>query len=152
MLLSTNVIQAVVERGVELSQLRSSDDRRLRTPLHLASFRRVSRAVLDTLVDECGVDLNAVDSFGNTCCHIAATHNNVEMVRFCVEAGADLERRDVLGATPLHAACLEGCDETVSLLIAAGANVHTRREDGETAVRASLGTAGMIFELHMLHA
>jgi ankyrin repeat protein len=130
---STTVIQALVGRGIIIRDLRRDD---LRTPLHVAAERsrhEADDAVLKMLISLC--DLEARDSFQNTCTHIAAWFRNTRALRCFISAGASVNCRNVDNATPLHATSTSQC--TV-LLLAAGANVNISDRYGNTPLHCSL--------------
>jgi ankyrin repeat protein len=68
---STAAIQALVNRGVVIRDLRDRDGR---TPLHCATMlrHRDPSAVLNMLINDCGVDLSARTTGGSTCTQLAA--------------------------------------------------------------------------------
>jgi ankyrin repeat protein len=125
---STSAIKTLRRRGVVVSEL---IDHQGRTPLHLSTLvgEAFSVAVLDMLVNECGVNLEVHNMWGFTCTHIAMLQKHVDAVRFFVAAGADLESLDKSKGTPLH---IMGDERCTILLLAGGSNVHARDERGRT--------------------
>jgi ankyrin repeat protein len=86
--LCTDVLQALVNRGIVVSELR---DHRSRTPLHIVTWGRLHRpALLSCLVRDCGVDVDVCDSEGKVPCHYAASSGLGDALRWLVEAGADI--------------------------------------------------------------
>jgi ankyrin repeat protein len=75
---STAAIQALINRGVVVRELRSFDDG---TPLHQAAFNSQDATVFDMLVNVCGIDVEARDESGFTCVHLAAEWNYVFALR-----------------------------------------------------------------------
>jgi ankyrin repeat protein len=57
-------------------------------------------AAVKFLVDELGVDVNPLDSWGNTPLHYAAARGDNEMVRYLVSKGADVTALTRLGQSP----------------------------------------------------
>jgi ankyrin repeat protein len=129
---STAAIQALVDRGVVVRELRDSDGS---TPLHAAVDvgTRDSPAVFDLLVNVCGIDLEARDRDGATCLHFAASHGNVFALRWLLNAGADANSLTSNGSTPLHNVRHYHC---AVLLLAAGASVCARDDSGRTALHS----------------
>jgi ankyrin repeat protein len=125
--LNTSAIRTLLRRGVVVSELRDHEGR---TPLHLAVCNAVhTMPVVDMLVNECGVDLEARTLSGRTCLHIACIHSNADAIRFFVAAGANVHATAHSGRTPLHILSDEKC---TILLLAAGADVHARDKFGKT--------------------
>jgi ankyrin repeat protein len=125
---STTAIQTLLQRRVAVSELRDRDQH---TPLHFAAALDTpdSVAVLDMLVNECGVDLEVHDSLGNTCTHIAQLHDNADALRFFIAAGVNLQSVNNSTLTPLH---LMGDEKCAILLLAGGADLDARDELGRT--------------------
>jgi len=79
-----------------------------------------------------GTKINASDKDGLTPLHVAAYHENVEVVKFLVFTGADVKSRSKNGWTPLHSAVDGGkvrvnCrNEIVDILLSKGANLHAK--------------------------
>jgi hypothetical protein len=90
------------------------------------------KAIVKMLVNDCGVDLEAQDSKGETCTHGGC--DDVEVVRCFIEAGAYVNCIDNEGQAPLHQASNYEC---VVLLIAAGANVSARDNRDRTAFQVA---------------
>jgi ankyrin repeat protein len=97
---STATIQALLNRGVDVSQLRDGEDH---TPLHAIAFQSACSGDLDTvvkmLINVCGVDLEARTSYGQTCAQVASNVCNYEALRCFINAGADVNcvDRHVMG-------------------------------------------------------
>jgi ankyrin repeat protein len=153
---STAAIQALLERGVVVRELR--DDYGL-AALHCAAADTDDMAVLSMLVNVCGFRL-ARDSLGCACARIAATHSNVVALRWFIKAGADVTKSSLIrwrsvrdydcavcllaaGATvhtpdeyrrtPVHMAAMFENVDVMYALVAAGADLDTADYRGETA-------------------
>ena len=85
------------------------------TPLHAAAWSRIETAKLLT---DAGVDVNALDSEGNTPLHWASTS---EMVDFLDSKGADLNVKNKSGLTPLDLAVTRDTADSFESLLKHGA-------------------------------
>jgi ankyrin repeat protein len=134
---STAAIQALLNRGVDVKQLRQFGT--YCSPLHLIPSRRISsaelKAAVKMLIGACGVDLEALALNQQTCTYMAAGHGNDIALRCFIAAGADVNRPDSFGLNPLHVTSDYKC---AVLLLAAGANVNARDERGRTALRRAM--------------
>lgn len=134
-------IQALLDDGVDVSDLRNDGGETL---LHQAAHRTHDSAVFSILADVCGVDVDALDSRGDTCTHTAVQCDNADALCWLVQAGADVNCRSDDGSTPLH---LVGYCEPALYLLAGGADVHARGRFGRTPVHA----AALIGEQSIVH-
>jgi ankyrin repeat protein len=128
---STAAIQALLDRGVVLRDIVLGNGK---TPLHVAAEFCRDPAVFAMLVNVCGVDMRALDSFVGSCVHVAVVHENVAALRWFINAGVDVSisaAGSVVGATPLHFANNYKC---ALFLLAAGADVCARNIAGQTAL------------------
>jgi ankyrin repeat protein len=126
---STAAVQALLDRGVVVRELRDSNGF---TPLHVAAWNSDidDTDVFDMLVDVCGIDLEALDHGGETCLHVAARRRHFRALRWILKAGVDVDYAASNGSTPLHVADFN----CVGFLLAAGANVSARDNRGRTAL------------------
>lgn len=112
-----------------------------RTTLHAATWSG-NLSLARYLVEELGMEVEALDRFGETPLHEAAAWGeSAEIVRYLLARGADPNRRGRYGETPLHKAfncdrydfCEESDEETLAIvqaLVDAGADVRAL-VDGE---------------------
>ncbi|KAL0435807.1 UNVERIFIED_CONTAM: hypothetical protein Sradi_0288600 [Sesamum radiatum] len=63
------------------------------------------------------IDLDSVNSQGQTALHLAAIHGQVEAIQFLVSVGSNVDSTDRFGWTPLHYAAQEGHFEAVEFLL-----------------------------------
>jgi len=142
---STAAIQALIDRGVVVRELRMSDDS---TPLHMAAWGCCDADVFEMLVKVCGIDLEARNCERDTCLHYAARSGNDFSLRWLLNAGADMNCVWRNGFTPLHDAYNLDC---AVLLLAAGANVCARDNSGRTALHGVLLLSSMPIEKTAVH-
>ncbi|XP_047048523.1 protein TANC1-like isoform X2 [Lolium rigidum] len=102
--------------------LRGAKDSDGNTALHWAA----SRGCLEScrfLVEECGLDVNAVSKLGMTPMSYAAHEGKTQVIRYLLDRGVDPAIPDERGTTPLHNAALQGHCEVVRLLLSQGVPV-----------------------------
>ena len=100
--------------------------RALLNPVMVAPFNMVK-----SLIDW-GVDVNAIDSYGNSPLHYAVRAKASKVVKLLVESGADVNRENIDKITPFREAIRATplVPEIVSLLIGAGADLDRRSPGG----------------------
>ena len=114
-----------------LAQQRSADSSA--SALHWAAYNDDLGAVRRLLAE--GADPNAVNRFGVTPLHEAATVGNAEMLKALLEAGGDANASFGEGETVLMTAARTGDAESVRLLLEHGADVDAHeRWHGQTAL------------------
>jgi len=94
-----NVVRALIERGASVD---ADDGVKHCTPLHMAA-RRGNVEVAGALLD-CGANIEARDSLGETPLRRAVNCNKVEVAALLLARGADLHSKGSKGLTPLLAA------------------------------------------------
>ena len=101
-----------------------------------------------------GVDLNTINSLGETPLHIAVWENNLELSQMLITEGADIEPVDLKGQTPLIAATYNENIPIVELLLLNGARSghhlphfyiahQEKRSDGKYNVIVAKGDNGL---------
>ncbi len=98
-----------------------------RYPLHVASGKKCDKSDVITLVDVCGLDVNAKDADGKTSVYYAAYHKNYNVVNILIQKGAKKQdkrmgtlaayEKDFPQGTPLVCACEKKNLEDVQLLV-----------------------------------
>ena len=139
------VIQTLLEAGADFD---ARDDNG-RKPLYYAAQRdEDSAAFARLLAAGATLDVRDRDNNGQTLLHMAASSENVVVIKLLLAAGADPNARDNDGATPLHEAAgysgwsvnpldrhrhpVPGSTAVVGLLLAAGANPEVRSNSNST--------------------
>lgn len=72
--------------------------------------------------------LTGIKLDGETLLHLAASDNEIELVKILIEFNVDVNVKRGDGWTPLHNACSEGNEEIVELLLTNGANTMIENE------------------------
>ena len=76
------------------------------------------------LVEECGLNVNEIDAYGQTPIYYCVRDNKIETVKLMIELGTNINIEDKYGQTCLFYAIREAHIEIVELLIEKGANVN----------------------------
>jgi ankyrin repeat protein len=100
------------------------------TGLHLAAYFG-AQGIVHRLLD-CGADLKAANSDGETPLHQASRNGRLEVVRMLLDRGADINTAASYGLTPLYWASKNGHLEIVRLLLDRGADINTAASNGLT--------------------
>jgi ankyrin repeat protein len=127
--MSPMVLMLLIERGLNVRELRGSDGR---TPLHHAAYSSDCVEIFQLLVGDCGVDLDARNGRGNTCVNVCAFYNHHATLRLLISAGANIDLPDEDGNTPLHNTCYANSVRCALVLLAAGADVNAANIANET--------------------
>lgn len=95
------------------------------------------------------VDVNAVDSRGNSALHYAVSKSNLELISLLLSSGCDVTLKNKAdGHTPLHWAVAKGHFEMVRLLLVQG---RSDVLEGDGRGYNCIHTAAMNGHLNMLH-
>jgi hypothetical protein len=93
------------------------------------------------------VDINQLDSFGNTALHWAVMNDKADIVQLLIEGGAKVNVVNEEAQTPLLRACRLGRHEAVDMLLDADAQATvTDREGGSPLMKAAYGGLADIIE------
>jgi len=104
--------------------------------LHTAASKG-NKKVVQWLIEEGKVNVNATTKYGLTVLHIAALHHTPVAWWLIKDGKVDVNARDDNGRTALHYAASEGCIKVVQCLIKVGkANVNAKDNRGRTALHA----------------
>ena len=76
------------------------------------------------LVEECGLNVNEIDIYGQTPIYYCVRDNKIETVKLMIELGTNINIEDEYGQNCLFYAIRENHFEIVELLIQKGANVN----------------------------
>ena len=118
------LIHLLLSKGHDINHLEGGGGYS-KTALHVAVFYEDYPLIM-LFLENSALDLNKLDSYGDTALHIAIVKGNLEVVKLLHAAGADLEITDKLGKTALLLALHRWNVEIVEFLIKNGANVNAR--------------------------
>lgn len=78
---------------------------------------------------ELGLDIDAVDSNGDTPLHLAVQQKQASSIRFLLSMNAELNVKNKMGRTPLHSAVACGNVDATKELLVKGANRNARDDE-----------------------
>ena len=104
------------------------------SPNRLVLAARYGQADLVRYLLDGGMDVNAIDTYGNTPLIAAAGSGQRPMVRFLLERNADVNALNNEDNSALMAAAAQGDYKLLHALLEAGADVDARNNKGETAL------------------
>ena len=93
------------------------------------ALREDSDKVIDVLLDQLALDVEARNGAGETALMMAALRGNVPVARRLIALGAAVQHD---GWAPLHYAASQGGMEGIELLLAKGASLDARSPNGTT--------------------
>jgi ankyrin repeat protein len=111
-----DLVKYLLDQGADIDQ--REDDRRRRTPLHIALSHNSDAAMAKLLIRQ-GADLSLKRNDGSTPLHDAARFHGRPpvLVQLMCERGADPNARGGLQRTPLHAAVERGTGGAAATII-----------------------------------
>ncbi|KAI3473893.1 hypothetical protein Pfo_028080 [Paulownia fortunei] len=107
---NTDAVQILIESG-------SVIDNKIDLFLHVAAAMNRVDLMEILCLGYVDIDLNSVNTQGQTPLHLAAIHGQVEALQFLVSVGSDVDITDGEGWTPLHYAAHEGHVKAVEYLL-----------------------------------
>lgn len=94
----------------------NAQTRRLRAPLHYATYNNTPTEILALLIDN-GADIEIKDDDNATALMWACYLNNMKATQFLINKGANVYTCDIFGGSPLEWASFQGNLEVVKFLI-----------------------------------
>jgi len=143
---SVEVVEFLIQNGVDLESQDKSGDRAIHTAAH-----RDEAKILELLA-QAGADINSKNNKSQSALHIAVNECNTRTVRCLLELKANPSLQDSIGETPLHEAITKNEDGIVQLLLEFEADIsvtdtkgfsclhHAALKGNESAVTAILAT------------
>lgn len=107
-----DLVKALHDKGVKLG----TKDLLGRTSLHHAIKAGAGKDLIEFLIDNAGIDINACDKSGSTLMHWAVNSHHIPAIKLLQTKKADYFTPDYLGQTPLKLAEYYGHDDVIELL------------------------------------
>lgn len=123
-----DIIRLLLDHGAELKNPIGD-----KTLLHIVCLNGPLDLV-QRLVDNPNVELNAQDSYGETPLMEACRSQNLEAMRILLQKKVDLNIQDELGYTALHKICLHGYAEALDVLLQSEVDIQQKTSWGDTAL------------------
>lgn len=93
---------------------------------HVCSENRENCIEAARMLISRGANINAKNENSTTILHVAAQHDNYELVKFLIENGSNVNSLTTDGWTALHFAAQKGYSKIADLLIKSGINVDVQ--------------------------
>lgn len=140
-------VQILIESGCEINN-------KIDRVLHAAATMNRVDLMEILCLGYADIDLNSVNSQGQTAFHLAAIHGQVEALQFLVSIGSEVDVTDYEGWTPLHYAANEGHAEAVEYLLNNSVFAkYAVTKEGKTAFALAVdqGYSHLYDSLHLGH-
>eukprot|EP01098_Paradermamoeba_levis_P008930 TRINITY_DN3687_c0_g1_i1.p1 TRINITY_DN3687_c0_g1~~TRINITY_DN3687_c0_g1_i1.p1 ORF type:complete len:149 (-),score=46.69 TRINITY_DN3687_c0_g1_i1:114-527(-) len=82
-----------------------------------------------------GVNINTIDTLGNTALHWAASGGHEDTVEILLDRGAKVNPQNNSGDTPLHLAAWRNHPEACAVLVKGGADRNVKNKEGKTPLQ-----------------
>lgn len=135
--------------GLALSLLLGTGAAYAEAPLAAAAEAK-QFGVVEGLLQEAAIDVNATQGDGSTALHWAVYWDNLELARTLLDKGADVEAATRLGATPLYLAAVNGNAALLRLLLDAGADAKATVLQNEETPLMFAARAGSVEAVQVL--
>ncbi|PIN26052.1 26S proteasome regulatory complex, subunit PSMD10 [Handroanthus impetiginosus] len=142
---NSEIVQILIESGCVI-------DNKIDRFLHVAAEMNSVDLMEVLCLGYVDIDLNSINSHGQTALHLAAINNHMEALQFLVSVGSDIDIADEEGYTPLHYAASEGHFETVEYLLNHSVFAkHAVTKEGKTAfcLAVEKGNSHLYDSLHL---
>ncbi|MFZ9584293.1 MAG: ankyrin repeat domain-containing protein [Pseudohongiellaceae bacterium] len=135
--------------GLALSLLLGTGAAYAEAPLAAAAEAK-QFVIVEGLLQEASIDVNATQGDGSTALHWAVYWDNVDLARALLVKGADVEAATRLGATPLYLAAVNGNATMLRLLLEAGADAKATVLQNEETPLMFAARAGSVEAVQVL--
>jgi len=135
--------------GLALSLLLGTGAAYAEAPLAAAAEAK-QFVIVEGLLQEASIDVNATQGDGSTALHWAVYWDNVDLARALLDKGADVEAATRLGATPLYLAAVNGNATMLRLLLEAGADAKATVLQNEETPLMFAARAGSVEAVQVL--
>jgi len=98
----------------------------------LIAVKTSNYVVLEELLDECGLEVDTEDQFGNTLLILACQQGNKRMAKFLLRRGAYINAQNHSGNSVLHYLYEYGHVDLATYLVSKGADDSYLNSDGMT--------------------
>jgi serine/threonine-protein phosphatase 6 regulatory ankyrin repeat subunit A len=147
------LIDYIEKSKMKAAQIVNFQDKKGRTPLHLAAYNGYDEVVEVLLTREATV--NKPDKGGRTALHWAAYRGHqpavIVLLSAILEKGLSIDAKDNQGYTPIHTAAVSDSFTCLQTLIKGGADVHTRDNLGRTALHLAATTGRIDAVMLLVH-
>ncbi|KAL3123538.1 hypothetical protein niasHT_006617 [Heterodera trifolii] len=120
--------QMLVAKGAEVNQ-KTKDERGI-VPLQMACGSG-HLPIVKFFVERVGVDIESIDSNGDTVLVYALLGNKLEIGHFLIASGARTDRTNKFGISPMHICVTKGDLALCKFLVDNGANVNQKTSGGD---------------------
>ena len=144
------LIEVLIKAQVKLKPYLNTTNNEGQTPL-ICAVTRGHEKIVQLLINQTDIDLNACDNNGYTALLLAAKGGKENLKQMLIECNADYTTRSTQNRTSLMRAVIAGDEKAVEILVKAGVNLDARDEDGFTAFALAAGF-GQVKMMQMLAA
>lgn len=141
-----NNIKSLLRKEIAKKRVQASLNENSAEEMLLRATEQGETEMVEVLLDEAGVAIEAKNSEARTPLAVAACRGHEAIVRLLLAKGANIEARDKYGYTPLLLAAQQGHGAIVRLLLDRGAHIEAKNNDEQTPISlaAQQGQTGAV--------
>ena len=124
------IVRHIIERGPDINRQEGDWG----TALHIAAGQG-QVAIAKLLLSCADIEINAMNSFGNTPLFLATDRAHPEMVQLLLDCGANMSNRNDKSHTPLHHASINGFVDLVERFLDKGVDLEATNSFGNTPLQ-----------------